>query len=224
MNLKLHMVYKRCSNTLPSLFALLLLMQLPISLLAQSKSMLANWQIAVRTAGTTSGYDIRIEQYRDKTNFFFKRIDSLRQRDMEKDPAYLAQRAAIRAATTVEEATYEIEKLASIIELFEVSRRDSLSYSSTLPELSLRSLLDSLINLPVELLSNNAGLKNEKQVTSGYSFHFIRFNGRKKTADFFTPQPGPNNYPFLFRLITQTLQFYRKEKPTAIITTDLTSG
>jgi Rad3-related DNA helicase len=199
-------------------------MQLPISFFAQSKSMLANWQIAVRTAGTTSGYDIRIEQYRDKTNFFFKRIDSLRQRDMEKDPSYVAQRAAIRAATTVDEATYEIEKLASIIELFEVSRKDTLNYTSPLPEPALQSLLDSLINMPVDILSNNAGLKNEKQVTTGYSFHFIRYNGKKKTVDFFTPQPGPDSHPFLFRLITQTLGFYRKEKPSAIITTGSTSG
>jgi hypothetical protein len=218
------MVYKHYSNILPPLIALLLLMQLPISFFAQSKSMLANWQIAVRTAGTTSGYDIRIEQYRDKTNFFFKRIDSLRQRDMEKDPSYVAQRAAIRAATTVDEATYEIEKLASIIELFEVSRKDTLNYTSPLPEPALQSLLDSLINMPVDILSNNAGLKNEKQVTTGYSFHFIRYNGKKKTVDFFTPQPGPDSHPFLFRLITQTLGFYRKEKPSAIITTGSTSG
>jgi Rad3-related DNA helicase len=218
------MVYKHYSNILPPLIALLLLMQLPISFFAQSKSMLANWQIAVRTAGTTSGYDIRIEQYRDKTNFFFKRIDSLRQRDMEKDPSYVAQRAAIRAATTVDEATYEIEKLASIIELFEVSRKDTLNYTSPLPEPALQSLLDSLINMPVDILSNNAGLKNEKQVTTGYSFHFIRYNGKKKTVDFFTPQPGPDSHPFLFRLITQTLGFYRKEKTSAIITTGSTSG
>lgn len=216
------MVYRRYSNILPSFFVLLLLIQLPFSLFAQSKSITASWQIAARTAGSISGYDIRIEQYRDKTTFFFKRIDSLRQHAMEKDAAYIKQRNAIRAATTVDEATYEIEKLAPIIELFEVSQKDSLSYGAIIPDTALKALLDSLMNMPVELLSNHAGLKNEKQVTTGYSFHFIRYNGKKKTADFFTPQPGASTYPFLFRLVTQTLAFYRKEKADAIITTDLT--
>lgn len=223
MNSKLHMVYRHYSNTLlPSLIVLLLCIQLPLLLFAQSKSITACWQITARTAGTTSGYDIRIEQYRDKTNFFFKRIDSIRQHDMEKDVTYSKQRNAIRSATTVDEATYEIEKLASIIELFEVSRKDSLNYGSVIPNPVLKSLLDSLMTMPVEILSNNAGLKNEKQVTTGYSFHFIRYNGKKKTADFFTPQPGTDTHPFLFRLVTQTLAFYRKEKPDAIITMDLT--
>ncbi len=222
MNLKLPMVYRHSSNILPSFIILLLFIQLPSSLFAQSKSITASWQIAARTAGTSSGYDIRIEQYRDKTNFFFKRIDSLRQHTMEKDAAYIKQRNAIRAATTVDEATYEIEQLAAIIELFEVSQKDSLSYGAIIPDTALKALLDSLMNMPVEILSNNAGLKNEKQVTTGYSFHFIRYNGKKKTADFFTPQPGASTYPFLFRLVTQTLAFYRKEKTEAIITTDLT--
>lgn len=218
------MVYRLYFNALPLFFLLLLLMQLPFSLFAQSKSMTASWQISARTAGTTSGYDIRIEQYRDKINFFFKRIDSLRQHAMEKDAAYIKQRTAIRAATTVDDATYEIEKLAAIIELFEVSQKDSLSYSSAIPDPALKTLLDSLMNMPVDILSNNAGLKNEKQVTTGYSFHFIRYNGKKKTADFFTPQPGASTYPFLFRLVTQTLAFYRKEKTGAIITMDLTKA
>jgi hypothetical protein len=224
MNLKLHMVFRHYFNILSSFIALLLLTQLPLSLFAQSKSIIESWQISARTAGTTSGYDIRIEQYRDKTNFFFKRIDSLRQHDMEKDAAYIKQRNAIRAATTVDDATYEIEKLAVIIESFEVSQKDSLSYGSAIPDQEFKTLLDSLMNMPVEILSNNAGLKNEKQVTTGYSFHFTRYNGKKKTADFFTPQPGASTYPFLFRLVTQTVAFYRKEKTEAIITTDLTKA
>ncbi len=199
-------------------------MQLPLSFFAQSKSIIVSWQIIVRAAGTTSGYDIRIEQYRDKTNFFFKYLDSLRQRDMEQDIAYKAQRAAIKTATTVEEVTYEIEKLATIIERFEVSRKDSLHYNATLPDPSLKSLLDSLATIPVEILSSHTALKNKPQVSTGYSFHFIRYNGKKKTADFFVPPPGANSHPFLFRLVTQTLGFYRKEKPGAIIISDFTKN
>lgn len=216
------MVYKPCFNNGHSCILLLLFLQLPLAFYAQSKSTIANWKIAVRTAGATAGYDIHIEQYRNKTNFFFKSIDSLRQRDMENDAAYIKQRNAIRAAATVDEATYEIEKLATIIEQFEVSRKDTLYYSADLPDISLQSLLDSLASLPVEILSNNTGLKNEAPVSTGYSFHFMRYNGKKKTADFFTSQPAPNRYPLLYRLLTQTIGFYKKEKKEAIITTDFT--
>lgn len=222
MNLKLHMVYRRYFNLIPFFILLLFLLQLPISFYAQSRSILTSWQVTARAAGNSSGFDIRIEQYRDKTNFFFKRLDSLRQREMEKDFAYIEQRAAVKAATTVDEVTYEIEKLAAIIELFEVAGKDTLSYTATLPDPVFKSLLDSLTNMPVEILTNNTGQKNENQVANGYSFHFIRFNGKKKTADFFVAQPTILSRPFLFRLVTQTLLFYRKEKKEAIITTAFT--
>jgi hypothetical protein len=212
------MVYKRCFNLIPSFILLLFLLQLPISFFAQSKSILTSWQVTARAAGNSSGFDIRIEQYRDKTNFFFKRLDSLRQRDMEKDFAYIEQRAAVKAATTVDEVTYQIEKLGAIIELFEVAGKDTLSYNAPLPDPVFKSLLDSLATLPVEILTTNTGQKNGSQVANGYSFHFIRFNGKKKTADFFVAQPTAISHPFLFRLVTQTLLFYRKEKKEAIIT------
>lgn len=216
------MVYRRCSDMLLSLSMLLLFMQLPLSFFAQSKSRITGWHIVVRAAGTSSGYDIRIDQYRDKTNFFFKRLDSLRQRDMEKDLAYIERRAAVTSSTTVDEVTYQIEKLAVIIELFEVSQKDSLSYASTLTDQALKTLLDSVANLPAELLRNNGGIKNEKQIADGYSFHFTRFNGKKKTADFFTAQSSLSSYPLLFRLVTQTLRLYRNKKPDAILTADFT--
>jgi|GEM_PF-3138049 len=215
------MVFKPSSKLLSALVLSLLFMQVPGILPAQSKSIITSWQVVARAAGNSSGYDIYIEQYRDKTNFIFKRLDSLRQRDMEKDLAYIEQRAAIKAATTVDEVTYQIEKLATVMELFEVSKKDSLSYRSVLPNQTLKSLLDSLANLPTETLQNNtAGIKTEKRVADGYSFHFIRFNGKKKTADFFTAAPTPDSHPLLFRLITETLGFYRKEKTNAILTPD----
>lgn len=222
MNLKLHMVYKRFFNHYCRFLLLLLCLQSPQFFFGQSKSIITSWQITARSAGNASGFDIRIEQLKDKTNFFFKRIDSLRQRDMEKDQTYTEQRAAVKASSSVEEITYQIEKLAAIIELFEVSEKDTLSSGATLPDLSLDKLLDSLSNIPAELLHHTNQTNNDNQVAGDYSFHFIRFNGRKKTADFFTTQPTALSHPYLFRLVSATLTFYRKEKTNAVLSADFT--
>lgn len=215
------MAYKHCFNQFV-FFLLLLFLQWPLYLAAQSKSSVFSWHISARAAGKSSGYDIHIDQDKDKIHFTFKRLDSLRQHDMEKDPAYIEQRAAVKASTTVDEVTYQIEKLASIIEIFEVYQKDTLSYSTPLPAPSLKSFLDSISNLPVEIMTNNKSSKTDKQLSDGYSFHFTRMNGKKKTADFYTALPSANSYPLLFRLVMLTLAFYQNQKADAIITTAFT--
>lgn len=216
------MVYKRFFSRILFFLSTLLFIQ-PIISLGQSKQADFNWRITARSAGNSSGFDIEINQLKGSTRFVFKRVDSIRLSEMEKDPAYIEQRAAVKAATYVNDAAYEAEKLGILVERFAVYQTDTLSYSDQLPDVFLRSLLDSINSLSSEIL-NSTNTRPTNQRSSILSFHFIRMNGKKKTIDTYATNPTIDSHPLLYRLITQTLAFYRKEKPTALLTTAFTKS
>lgn len=217
------MVYKHFFNRSVFLLFIVLLFIQSQNLYAQSKQSDLSWRITARSAGNSSGFDIEINQIKGNTRFIFKRVDSIRLSEMEKDPAYIEQRAAVKAAAYVNDAAYEAEKLGILVERFAVYETDTLSYSGNLPDASLASFLDSINSLPQETLKSiNSRSTNPR--SSILSFHFIRMNGKRKTIDTYATNPTLDSHPLLYRLITQTLSFYRKERSTALITTDFTKS
>ena len=217
------MAYKHFFNSSTRFILILLLIIQSQIILAQTKKSDFSWRITARSAGNSSGFDIEINQQNSKTNFVFKRVDSIRLSEMEKDPAYIQQRAAVKAAVYVNDATYEAEKLGLIVERFSVYQTDTLYYPEKFPDSVLVSFLDSIHSVAQESLKVTIPrIQNSR--SNLLSFHFTRINGKKKTVDMYATNPTADSHPLLYRLVIQTLSFYRKERPAALITTDFTKS
>lgn len=217
------MVYKHFFKSLIYTLLITVLFIQSKSLLAQSKQPDFSWKITARSAGNSSGFDIEINQLKGNTRFIFKRVDSTRLSEMEKDPAYIEQRAAIKAAVYVNDAAYEAEKLGVLVERFAVYQTDTLFYTGVIPDAPLRSFLDSIHLLSQDMFkSNNSRPPNNR--SNILSFHFIRMNGKKKTIDTYATSPTQDSHPILYRLVTQTLSFYRRERASAIITPEFSKS
>lgn len=188
----------------------------------QSRSSTDVWHITARSVNASVGFNIDLYTTAKEYKIVYRRLDSTSKHLLEKDPTYVELRASIKNSTSIEEVELLAYKLGEIADRYTVYTSDSLKLLNE--ELAFTRMLDTLNQTNVGLLTVQTNVNGISEILSGYSFHFVKQNGRKKVKDFQVQSPGPFSYPILFRFISGVLDLYRNAKPHSFLDKQHTGG
>jgi len=190
----------------------------------QAQGVPLTYSVYISAFAGVSGSDFRIEINRQKDfiNFRFGRIDSVQQTKLRADLAFKA--CADTLARTNDLSAEAKQALASrltvMLDRYKVYKWDGLQLTATS---TFSSLLDSIYISSATQLERRA--ENKTRITlDGTSFYLTVLNKDTSIMKAYAHSPGPDSHPLFYRLLHESLQLYRQQRPAALLDIHYTNG
>jgi len=163
-------------------------------------------------------YLLHVTREADRIQLRYGRFDSLRTTRLAADPAIQALQAAERTGNLYTLPSAEKDTLFRRAMAAEerniVYTWDRLPVTIT-PQHRLAQLLDSVYTSRVEQLERKAE-NRQRIILDGIHFSIVLQGKDTRVKKVYVHSPSPDSHPLLYRLIHDSLQLYRKERPNDV--------